>query len=153
MFSTSAMSEQSDAQDLKNDIALQKLLRESHLLRQEGSSFAPSGKSRHKATDLHLQKLGSKHSILGQERMPMSHRKGITAKATEREMTRRKEAREAGIILETGVKIKQKRVQRDRGVGKPTVGRFKGGTLHLTSRDVASIETRKLSGSRKTRRR
>jgi hypothetical protein len=38
----------------------------------------------------------------------MSHRKGIKAKASEKEAQRRKEAKENGIILETAVK-KRKR--------------------------------------------
>jgi len=96
--------------NLKNDLALQRLLRESHLLDTSNptSSLALSGSNRHKAIDLRLQALGSKSSIMTQESMPMSHRKGITAKAAQKEAQRRKEAKENGIILETVVK-KRKR--------------------------------------------
>ncbi|KAB2576936.1 Uncharacterized protein DBV05_g4481 [Lasiodiplodia theobromae] len=133
-----------DAMNLKNDLALQRLLKESHLL--DASSPAnllagPTGKNRHKATDLRIQALGSKSSILEQKNMPMSHRKGIKAKAAAKEATRRREARENGIILEKERKDKAKDAgkKRERGVGGPGVGRFSGGTLRLSKRDVASI--------------
>jgi hypothetical protein len=135
-----------DEYNTRNDIALQKLLRESHLLKHEDLVLTASGKSRHKATDIHLQSLGSNKSIMVQEKMPMAHRKGIAAKAMEREEKRRKDARENGIILESAVtfdkpksKSKLKKRTRDRGVGAPAVGRFSGGTLRLSSRDLKNI--------------
>ncbi|KAF2496576.1 hypothetical protein BU16DRAFT_437211, partial [Lophium mytilinum] len=99
-----------EAGNLKNDLALQRLLRESHLLDTSNAtqSLTLSGSNRHKAIDLRLQSLGSKTSILTQESMPMSHRKGISAKAAVKEAQRRKEAKENGIILET-VNKKRKR--------------------------------------------
>lgn len=135
---------ESDAKNLKNDLALQRLLRESHLLDANSALAGPTGKNRHRATDLRIQALGSKGSVLAQEKMPMSHRKGMAAKATEREEKRRREARENGIILE---REKRKGAEeeatggkkRERGVGGPDVGRFSGGTLKLSKRDVASI--------------
>lgn len=126
----------------KNDLALQQLLRESHLLEtsRATSKLAPFGTNRHKALDLRLQALGAKKSILKQENMPMSHRKGIQGKAARREESRRKEARENGIVLETAVKMKKAEKKRERGVGGPSVGRFRGGTLSLSRRDLASIK-------------
>ncbi len=89
--------------NLKNDLALQRLLKESHLL--DASAFsgkvsAPEGRSRLKSLDLRIQDLGAKKSISEQEKMPLSHRKGILAKAAGREGSRRKEAAENGIVLE-----------------------------------------------------
>ena len=72
--------------------------------------------------------------------MPMAHRKGIIAKQSKREDTRRREARENGIILE---KAKMKKIndgKRDRGVGAPGVGKFTGGTLKLSKKDISDIE-------------
>ena len=69
-------------------------------------------------------------------------------KAAVREETRRSEARENGIVLERvrgkGGEAKGKR--RERGVGAPAVGRFSGGTLRLSRRDVEEIEGPKRGG-------
>ncbi|KAF2086941.1 hypothetical protein K490DRAFT_66254 [Saccharata proteae CBS 121410] len=127
-----------EATNLKNDLALQRLLTESHLL-DPTSSLNPAGSNRHKAMDLRLQSLGAKTSILKQEKMPMSHRKGIVAKASQKEDKRRREAKENGIILEALRKEHVEPKKRERGVGGPGVGRFKNGALNLSQRDVASI--------------
>lgn len=130
-----------DAEDLKNDLALQRLLKESHLL-ESASELAPSGKNRHRALDLRMQALGSKTSIYAQQNMPSSHRRGIKAKATSKEERRRREARENGIILEKPA-FKPKNnsdKRRERGVGGPSVGKFAGGTLKLNKRDLSAIQ-------------
>lgn len=108
--------------------------------------------------DLRIKDLGAKKAILEQEKMPMAFRKGIAAKAAAREASRRKEATENGIILEraraTGVKggkVGEKR--RERGMGGPGVGKFQGGTLRLSQRDVRAIEgPKKRDGGKKGRR-
>jgi hypothetical protein len=129
----------SEATNLKNDLALQRLLSESHLLDQ--TSHQLEGKNRHKATDLRLQGLGAKTSILVQEKMPLSHKRGIMKKAAEKEEFRRREARENGIILERAKNAKKGgEKKRERGVGAPGVGRFSGGTLSLSKKDIAEIE-------------
>ena len=131
----------SETANLKKDLELQRFLKESHLL-ESSTDYTFSGKNRHKATDLRLQALGSKMSILKQENMPMSHRKGIVAKQGAREERRRREARENGIILEKakmGAK-KGSDGKRDRGVGAPGVGKFSGGTLKLSKKDIFDIE-------------
>jgi len=166
--------EEEDAPSLlKNDLALQRLLSESHLFSaalaksSSSSSSDPSsttslnsptehvGRNRHLATDLRLAALGSKTSIYKQEKMPMSFRKGIQAAAQGREVKRRKEARENGIILERpgaggsalGKKaVKQKRKGPGRDIDAPAVGRLSKGMLKLSKRDIASIES---SGPRK----
>ncbi|KAF2004394.1 hypothetical protein P154DRAFT_616944 [Amniculicola lignicola CBS 123094] len=125
-----------EATHLKNDLALQRLLRDSHLLSTStsttpSSTLLATGSTRHKSTDLHLLALGAKASIHVQKRMPMSHRKGITAKAKEREQTRRKEAKEGGIVLEKETRERKEFRGRERGVGGPGVGRMMGGTLRL----------------------
>lgn len=73
--------------------------------------------------------------------MPLAHRKGIIAKKQSRDEERRKEAKENGVILEKERKKEKKEGgMRVRGVDAPSVGKFKGGTLRLSRRDVASIE-------------
>ncbi|KAB8297345.1 hypothetical protein EYC80_002691 [Monilinia laxa] len=98
-----------EALNLKNDLALQRLLDESHLLTSSSSSTSSNahathslqGKNRLKALDLRVQALGGKTSIHKQESMPMNMRKGIVRKAEEKEEKRRREAKENGIVLET----------------------------------------------------
>ena len=128
-----------DAENLKKDLALQRLLKESHLL-ESRSSLSLSGQNRHKALDLRLQDLGSKSSIYTQQKMPLAQRKGIIAKATRKDESRRRDAKENGIILEKAVKGKKKpEARRQRGIGAPSVGKFHGGMLKLSRKDVAEI--------------
>jgi hypothetical protein len=70
----------------------------------------------------------------------MSHRKGIIAKQSDKEEKRRREARESGIILEKAKMKKNSEGKRDRGVGAPGVGKFSGGTLKLSKKDISEIE-------------
>ena len=71
----------------------------------------------------------------------MSHRKGITAKASEREERRRSEARENGVILEKAKKTRKVYLdRRERSIDAPGVGVFRKGMLKLNKRDVAEIE-------------
>ena len=132
-----------EAANLKKDLALQRLLKESHLLDAHSTSSPLDlvGQNRHKAVDLRLQDLGAEASLLTQQKMPFAQRKGIMAKATAREEKRRREAKENGIILEkkgSGNRIKDTR--RDRGLDAPSVGKFRNGTLRLSKKDVADIE-------------
>ena len=72
--------------------------------------------------------------------MPLSHRKGIQAKALAIESRRRREAKDNGIILERpagGTESKFRR--RERGVGGPAIGKFTGGTLKLSRKDLQDL--------------
>jgi hypothetical protein len=151
-----------EASNLKNDLALQRLLRDSHLLSANSSStFSPStasnstptstsvaGELRHKSLDLHLRSMGAKKSIHAQKSMPMSHRKGMTAKSQRREEKRKAEAKESGIILEKETKTRKFSGKRESGVGGPGIGKFKGGTLNLSKADVRSITGGGSSGAK-----
>ncbi|PGH15775.1 hypothetical protein AJ79_02155 [Helicocarpus griseus UAMH5409] len=134
-------SEPTDAENLKNDLALQRLLKESHLL-ESADDLNPTGAKRHRAIDLRMQSAGATSSLFTQEKMPMSHRKGISSKASKREETRRREAKENGIILEKPAAKKKKggAERRERGIGGPSVGKFAGGTLRLSKKDVSEIQ-------------
>lgn len=132
--------EASEAANLKKDLALQRLLKESHLL-ESASLLSVVGKNRHKALDMRLQDLGSKSSVYRQEKMPMTHRKGITAKAIQKEGIRRKEAQENGIILEKATKGKKaSETRRQRPPGAPAIGKFQGAMLKLSKKDVAEVQ-------------
>lgn len=83
--------------------------------------------------------------------MPMAARKGMDAAKRTREEKRRKNAKEAGIVLEKEVRVKkmtEREKARDKGFG-PSIGRFKNGTLVLSKRDVMDIEGRTGGGSGK----
>jgi hypothetical protein len=134
---------EAEALNIKNDVALQQLLRESHLLDPATRNrLDPTGVNRHKALDLRLQAVGSKESVFRQESMPMAHRRGIASKAKFREDKRRQQAKENGIILEKATKSKNRGSveRRERGIGAPSVGRFRGGTLSLSKSDLREIQ-------------
>ncbi|KAJ6021415.1 hypothetical protein N7540_006919 [Penicillium herquei] len=134
--------QQDDAVNLKHDLALQRLLRESHLL-EDASDLDPTGKNRLKALDLRMQSLGAKTSLYSQK-MPSSHRKGIKAKAASKESKRRLEAKENGIILERPSKVTKSSSgsgKRDRGIGGSSIGKFSGGTLNLSKQDLHSMKS------------
>ncbi|KAJ5145949.1 uncharacterized protein N7515_000513 [Penicillium bovifimosum] len=151
---TSKKEEEEDAHDavnLKHDLALQRLLKESHLL-ESADDLAPTGKNRLKALDLRMQSLGAKTSLYAQNKMPTAHRRGIKAKAESKEDRRRQEAKENGIILEKPSKIQKSSNsgRRDRGLVGSSVGKFSGGTLNLNKDDIARVQAsgRRMMGGR-----
>jgi len=90
--------------------------------------------------------MGSKSSIFTQQKMPLAQRKGILAKSAERDDVRRRQAQENGVILEKAVKGKSRdSSKRQRGIGAPSIGKFQGGMLKLSKKDVADIEGPKKS--------
>ncbi|KAG5963024.1 hypothetical protein E4U58_003702 [Claviceps cyperi] len=150
---------------LKQDLELRRLLSESHLLNPHArgakslssSSISSStttltpafaeGRTRRQTTDLRVQALGAKTSIHIQEKMPMQMRKGMLAAQQAREVKRRREARENGVILERDVQIRGRDKKRRRGGGsgmggvdRPGVGRMRGAELRISERDVRGIE-------------
>ncbi|KAL8764172.1 MAG: hypothetical protein Q9184_000141 [Pyrenodesmia sp. 2 TL-2023] len=127
-----------EAANLKKDLALQRLLEESHLL-DPTSSLAPQGRNRHKALDIRQQALGSKSSMYQQKNMPLAQRKGIMAKSAERDTNRRRDAKENGVILEKLTKSKSREPKRQREIGAPTVGKFSRGMLTLSKKDLSNI--------------
>ncbi|KAL7909538.1 hypothetical protein GGI35DRAFT_386531 [Trichoderma velutinum] len=157
---------------LAQDLELRRLIAESHLLQTNkplslaaalSTTSSPnaqpkafsSGRVRQKALDMRIQALGSKTSILKQEKMPMHMRKGINAAVVEREAKRRREAKETGVILERETGKKKRRDRKSGGGGGggggfgPAVGRLKGAELRISERDVKNIEgTRDTFGRR-----
>jgi hypothetical protein len=138
---------------------LQRLISESHILSAAGANpshwqsehaagtatnvraFA-AGRTARKTTDMRVQALGAKGSILSQSKMPMSMRKGIVGAAATKEGKRRREARENGIILERETKkakITKKKGRGDRPVDLPAVGRLRGAELRVSAREAKAI--------------
>jgi len=117
-----------DADNIRNDTALQNLL---------------SGKT----------KLFDSRSIphTEQKNVPMRIQKGIAQKRQERDDIRRKEAKEAGVVLERAVVKKKPSARRDRGLGGPSVGKFRGGLLKLGRKDVQDVQGRGRQSPKKKR--
>ncbi|KAL7960832.1 hypothetical protein V8C34DRAFT_275853 [Trichoderma compactum] len=171
-FSKSSAALPEDAPSLlAQDLELRRLIAESHLLQTNkplslaaalSTTSSPnaqpkafsSGRVRQKALDMRIQALGSKTSILKQDKMPMHMRKGINAAVVEREAKRRREAKETGVILERETGKKKRRDRKSSGGGGgggfgPAVGRLKGAELRISERDVKKIEgTRDTFGRR-----
>lgn len=157
---------------LANDLALQRLIAESHILSASGANAShwqsqhaagtatntrafAAGRTARKTTDMRVQALGAKESILSQAKMPMSMRKGIVGAATTKEVRRRKEARENGIILEREVKkakTTKKKGRGERPVDLPAVGRMRGAELRVSAREVKAIAASVRGPAGKTKR-
>lgn len=156
---------------LANDLALQRLIAESHILSAAGGNAShylssaaaetekntrafAEGRIRKKTTDMRMQALGAKGSVLEQEKMPMNMRKGINKAAETYEQKRRREARENGIILEKasgkgkggktggngGGGGGGKKRSGDRPVDMPGIGKMRGAQLTISKRDIRSME-------------
>ena len=110
-----------EAENLKNDVALQRLLRESNLLLESKIRDNP-GRLRHKALDDRISYLGGKETAKGN--VPLRIRKGIEAAREIKQEKKEKEAQEAGIVLPVKRKSKPGKL-RERGLMlKSGVGKF-----------------------------
>ena len=127
-----------DSEDnLKNDKDLQRLLRDSHLLAEQGgTSLETSGKIRQKAISQQLISNGA--SAPKAQKMPLSMRKGIEAAAKNREAAREKYTRESGIVTArpTNTKVAKKR---NKTLHELNVGSYKKGQLRVTRAEINRI--------------
>lgn len=83
----------------------------------------------------------------------MAIAKGIKKAAETKEEKRRRQAKEAGIILEKATKKKSDVVRRERGVGAPSVGKFKNGALIIGKKELAAMSGSKSSNGKAGKRR
>ncbi|CAA93306.1 rRNA processing protein Faf1 [Schizosaccharomyces pombe] len=126
-------SDDDEVENLKNDLELQKLLRESHLLHEATSrtgqvQLVAEGKIRHKVVQQHIAQLGGKKET---EKMPMAARRGMKKKQKHIEKVIENEARESGTVL---AKKRKERKQFKKGFRPVTFsapGKLVGGTLLL----------------------
>ncbi|EDK41299.2 hypothetical protein PGUG_05397 [Meyerozyma guilliermondii ATCC 6260] len=110
------ISSKEDQENLDNDLKLQRLLSESHILSNSmahsGADLTlqtidfedPTGKARRRAIDSRIRQLASTNSATGGlpktlEKMPMSMRKGMIRKRDSRISKYEEEAKNAGIVL------------------------------------------------------
>lgn len=124
-----------DEENLKNDLELQRLLKESHFLNNTHNDFSgalltlqtidyeePIGKARRRALDSRILQVSelnkNQHSKL--EKMPMSMRKGMISATKQRISKYERDARENGVILS---KVKKGQL-RDLSNGKGSTSIF-----------------------------
>ncbi|KAF3085435.1 hypothetical protein TWF102_011579 [Orbilia oligospora] len=115
--------EAAEALNLKNDVALRNLLAESHLL--DSTLSHSTAKNRHKAIEQRIIALGA-------EKVKREAKENgvITDKESKRAKERRKNRER---------QTRRKGEGRDAGVGHSKIGKFRGGELRLSRRDVASM--------------
>ncbi|KAK6330788.1 hypothetical protein TWF718_002988 [Orbilia javanica] len=140
--------EAAEALNLKNDIALKNLLAESHLL--DSTLSHSTAKNRHKAIEARIVALGGQ-PLKKKGNIPMAIQKGMKAKQRLTAEKIKREAKENGVILDKESKRAKERRKnkerqerrkgesRDAGVGHAKIGKFRGGELRLSRRDVASM--------------
>lgn len=119
-------------EDLKNDLELNRLIKESHILAEAerhghftgadislDAEFNPKAKL--KVLEMRLDEIGSKKKT---ESIPMHICKGIVNRKQEKQAKYEQYAKEAGIVLAWPTKTSKKAVQRrERGLQIQTVGR------------------------------
>lgn len=137
-----------DEEDLKNDLELQRLIEESHILHEQqeftgadisvGDPMESIGKNRIKILEARLAKAGGKKKV---EKMPMAIAKGVKAKAKERAETHKSRAREAGIVLAHEKKVRKQRVH-DRGLKINSVGKATAHGVSVSERDIARVQNK-----------
>ncbi|BFZ59334.1 pre-rRNA processing and 40S ribosomal subunit assembly [Saitoella coloradoensis] len=144
--------ENDEEDDLKNDAALQKLLRESNLLKEAGGdSLELSGKARLKALQSRITELGGAGPK--KERMSTQILHGIKNKARKSILAHQSRAREANIIIAKPTAEQEELTKKVRSGWKDDVrnrnahgrlkeigvGRFKNGSLVVSKRDIERI--------------
>ncbi|KAK6522228.1 hypothetical protein TWF281_002795 [Arthrobotrys megalospora] len=137
-----------EALNLEHDQALHRLLTESHLL--DSTLSHSSAKNRHKAIESRIISLGG-NPIKQKGNIPMHIQKGMKLKQRLREEKVKREAKENGVVIDKESKRAKERrkdmermqrrkgEKRDAGVGHASIGKFRGGELRLSRRDVAGM--------------
>lgn len=139
--------DEDERQNLDDDLALQRLIKESHILAEAGLSGVDIstgviGKARHKTLDSRMNDLGLKKLKEGQ--MPMKMRQALSAKQQQRKDRHVAQAKEAGIILARSATAKEprKNVKRERGLKINSVGRETRHGLIISKSEIAKYTTK-----------
>ena len=135
-----------EAQNIQNDIALQRLLRESNLLVEYAAREDP-GRLRHLTLESRISHLGGKEE--SKPNIPLRIRKGIETAKKRREEKKEREASEAGILIPVKRKPKPQKT-RERGLKTASgVGKFENGMLKVSERDIRRINATGVHFSRR----
>ncbi|KAG5519788.1 hypothetical protein PMAC_000061 [Pneumocystis sp. 'macacae'] len=137
---------------LKNDIVLQRLLKESHFLKKGSNSstfsLEPIGKQRHKIIENRIKLLGGKDVF--KEKIPFKIRLGMKFKAKIRSEIAKKKAKEAGIIRALPTS-RSKKGKRSYGLNEITIGKYCKGMIILSQEDIKGVSS--ISGSNRRNKR
>lgn len=152
-----------DKEDLQNDLALQRMIDESHILQQRpkeqefsGADISGSndplenvGKNRLKIMEHRLARAGG---VQQKQRMPQAMAVGIKNSVGSRVKRSREEAKEAGIILAKERFTKSKNRSRDKGLKINSIGKASENGIHVSAEEIARMSNRgKLRTSRGNR--
>lgn len=156
--------DKAEHEDLQNDLALQRLIEESHILGESSKDqqfsgadisgvidpLEHAGKTRLKIIESRLAKAGAKKSS---QKMPQAMAVGIRDRQSERKQKYKAEAREAGIITAKEKHIKSKHRMRDKGLKINTVGKASEHGIHVTAAEIARVsgKSRVTKGKRRHR--
>ncbi|KAA8898488.1 hypothetical protein TRICI_006550 [Trichomonascus ciferrii] len=143
------MGAQDDKESLEKDIALQRLISESHILAEGRDQFSgadistdfdPIGKTRHKTLSSRLESLGGISDKNAKQRAPMNIQQGINAKRQERKEKHEKYAKEAGIVLARPTSsVKKAPIKRDKGLKIASVGKNTRHGLKISEKDIQKV--------------
>ncbi|GMM49751.1 Faf1 protein [Starmerella bacillaris] len=139
-----------EAYNLDNDLALQRMIDESHILnhRPNGHEYTGAdisgvldpleavGKNRLKTIEHRLVKAGAKQTT---QRMPQAMAVGVRNKNLQRKQKTKKEAKEAGIILAKERFTKSKNRTRDTGLKINTIGKASEHGIHISASEIARM--------------
>ncbi|KAG4301513.1 hypothetical protein PCK1_002226 [Pneumocystis canis] len=125
---------------LRNDVALQRLLEESELLKKgsNNSTFSlnPTGKQRYKIIEKRLKLLGGKNI---KEKIPFKIRLGMEFKAKKRKEIANKRAKEAGIVQALPVSKPKIKHKRNHGLNEIRIGKYYKGMVILSKNDIKEV--------------
>ncbi|ORY86181.1 hypothetical protein BCR37DRAFT_385663 [Protomyces lactucae-debilis] len=131
--------------DIKKDKALQRLLRDAHLL--DGTTEAlelQGGKARQQSVAEQLKRSGAKQ--VAQRKMPVGMRLGMRDAAKKKATAHEESMRENGIITakkthaDKQAMMPRKKQKKERSLGTMAgVGRYKNGTLTISKREIDSV--------------
>lgn len=144
-----------DGDNLENDLKLQRLLQESHILADQqqysGADLTlqtldyeePTGKARQRTLDSRIRSIASVNSATGGlpkklEKMPMSMRKGMVSKYEKRVAKYEEEAKNAGIVLSKIKKGERRNIQSGKGATSITdrIGSGKKSDIRIRDRGL-----------------
>ncbi|CAI5759165.1 unnamed protein product [Candida verbasci] len=136
-------------ENLQNDLKLQKLLKESHILTNtleySGADLTlqtidfddPTGKARRRTLDSRFEELSSTNGVRPKtlEKMPMNMRKGMIKKRNEKISKYEKEAKDAGIVISKVRKGELRDLSAGRGSTSSSDRLGSGKKIKKTNRD------------------
>lgn len=161
-----------ERENLKNDIELQRFLKESNLLSALHTDDSLAGKARSRTLEMRLRELsatnGSETKLNKLEKIPIQIRKGMVEKHLQRIKKHETEARDGGVVLSSvkrgqfrkidktyrndierriGTSIKKKQTlankRRQRGLKIHTVGKSTRNGLVITKHEISKINGKK----------